>query len=81
MDHLALQIGEIHIVRVGDADRADPGRGQVQGNRRTQTAGADDQHPAVQQFLLALAPHFLENDVARIALDLVIAQHFRPPRP
>ena len=40
---LALQVGEIHRVGVGDAEHAHSGRRQVQGRRRSQSAGADDQ--------------------------------------
>jgi hypothetical protein len=39
VDHLALQVGEIHHVEIDHADAADAGGGQVQAERRAQAAG------------------------------------------
>jgi len=79
MDHLPLQVGDIDNVGIGNADGAYAGGRQIEGDRRAETAGADDQHPAVKQLALPFAADFLENDMARIALDLFFVEHHLPP--
>ena len=56
VDHLALEVGEIDVVVVDDPDRADAGGGEVQRRRRPEPTGAEQQHPGVEQLLLALDP-------------------------
>jgi hypothetical protein len=51
--HLALQVTFLHAVVIHDPERADPGGGQVQQQRRAQTAGPDDEHAGAFEFLLA----------------------------
>ena len=50
---LALQVAGFDVVAVDDADRADPGRGQVDQGRGTQPAGAEHEHPCVGEAALA----------------------------
>ncbi len=44
MNDLTLQISQIHLVIVDDAQRADPRRGQVHQNGRAETARTDHKH-------------------------------------
>ncbi len=71
---LALEIGEIHGVVVDHPDGTHPGRRQVQQQGRAQPAGADHQHPGIQQPRLALAADLAQQDVARITLDLLLVK-------
>ena len=48
VDHLALQVGGVDDVVVDEAERADPGRGQVERGRGAEPAGADQQHLGVR---------------------------------
>ena len=68
VDHLALQVGLVDDVVVDEAERADPGRGEVEGGRRAEAAGADQQHLRVQQLQLALDPDLGQQGVARVAV-------------
>src|SRR6185369_5862216 len=81
MDNLALQVGEIDIVGIGNADGAHSGSGKIKGDRRAKTAGADDQHSAVKQLLLPLAANLFEDDMPRVAFDLGFGQHDQRPPP
>ena len=69
---LALQVGERHGVVVHQRDVADAGRGEVQRHGRAQAAGADDQGPRAEQALLALDADLVEQQVARIAEQVVV---------
>ena len=69
---LALQVGEVDRVVVDQRDAADAGRAEVQRHRRAQPAGADDQRMRGQQALLALDADLVEQDVARVAQQLVV---------
>ena len=60
---------------IDDAQRADARRSQVQRRRRTDTAGADQKHPAFQQLQLARLAHFRHDQVARIALAGIRVEH------
>jgi hypothetical protein len=79
VDDLPLQVGELHRVGIGDADGADPRRGQVKGGRGTAPAGADDQDPAVQKPPLPFSPNLQEEDMAGLPFDLVVAKHGHLP--
>ena len=77
VDHLALQVGEVHRIVVHHADRAHPRRGEIEQQRRAQTAGADHQDAGLQQLLLADAADFGQDDVPRIALELLFGHRHR----
>ena len=53
MNHLTLQVGEIHVIRVRNANSAHSGRRQVQCSGRAQTARPDDQDFRFEDFDLA----------------------------
>ncbi|KAF0128679.1 MAG: hypothetical protein FD152_2284 [Xanthobacteraceae bacterium] len=71
VDDLALQVGERHAVVVDDADGADAGGGEVEEQRRTESAGADHQDPRRLQLLLAGPSHLAQDDVAGVSLEFL----------
>ena len=77
VEDLALQVGVVDDVHVDDADRADAGRGEVEGGRRTEAAGAEQQHLRVEQLLLALLADLGEQEVALVAVALLGGQRGR----
>ena len=74
MDDLALQVGLVDLVELGDAERADAGRGQVEQRRAAQAAGADDEHLGVLQPLLPGHPDVGDDQVPAVAAYLVDGQ-------
>ena len=72
MQHLALQVGEIHRVAVAQHQGADAGCGQVQGRRRAQAAGTHDQGPGSQKLLLAFDAQLVEQDMAAVTQELLV---------
>ena len=74
---LALQVRVVDHVHVDDADGADPGRGQVQGGRRAEPAGAQQQHLGVEQLELALLADLGQQQVALVAVALLGAEGAR----
>ena len=77
VDHLALEVGQVDLVVVDDAERPDARGGQVQRGRRAQPAGAQQQHLGVEQLLLALGPDLGQQQVAPVALALLGGQGAR----
>ena len=74
VDDLALEVGQVDHVVVDDADRAHAGRGQVERRGRAQPAGAQQQHLCVQQLHLALDADLRHEQVARVALALLVGE-------
>ena len=74
MHDLALKVGQIDPVIVDHAERADPGGGEVEQQRRAEPAGADHQHARRQQLFLPLLADLVEDQMARIAPELLFAQ-------
>jgi hypothetical protein len=74
VDDLPLQVRLVDSVEVDDAERADSGRGQVHQRGRAETAGPDTEHPGILQPLLPLDPDIRDDQVARVAADLVNGQ-------
>ena len=77
VDDLALEVGEVDLVVVDDAQRAHPGRGQVERGRRAEPAGAQQQHLGVEQLELALEADLGHQQVARVALALLVGERAR----
>ena len=71
MDDLALEVREVDLVVVDDAERADAGRGEVQRDGGSQAACAQQQDLGVEQLLLALEPDLGDEQVARVAVALL----------
>jgi hypothetical protein len=74
VDHLALQVGQVHDVVVDDAKRADAGGGQIEGCGRAQAPRAQQQHLRVQELLLTLGADLGQQQVAAVALALLSGQ-------
>nr|BFE76745.1 hypothetical protein GCM10020092_100460 [Actinoplanes digitatis] len=74
VDDLALEIGLVDGVEVDDAERSDAGRGQVEQGGRAETTRADGQDLGVLQPLLPVHPDVGDDQVTRVAADLVDAQ-------
>ena len=73
VENLALQVGEGDDIRVHQPNHAHTGRGQIEGRRGAQAAGADDQDAGGLQPLLAGPTDLAQDQVAGVAFDL-----FRP---
>ena len=71
MQHLPLQVAEIHDVEIDDADAADAGRRQIHRGRRAEAARADAQHAARLQLALPVHADLRHDQVPAVALDLV----------
>jgi len=76
VDDLALQVRLVHHVEVDNAQRADPGRGQVQQRGRAEAAGPDAQDLGVLQPLLPGHAHVGDDQVTGVTPDLVDGQRF-----
>src|SRR5579884_1487577 len=70
VNDLALQVGEIDDIRINQAHRPHSGRGQIEGDRRAETPGADNQDFRLSDLFLPLAADFRENDVTAVANEL-----------
>jgi hypothetical protein len=68
--HLTVQVALVHHVELDESQGADPGRGQVEAERRAQSAGADGQHLGGLQAALPLDPHLGHDEVAAVLADL-----------
>ena len=74
MEHLTLQVGDLHHVIIDDADRADPGRRQIQQCGAAESAGTHHQHPGIQQPSLTVDSDLGDDEVTRITGHLVSIQ-------
>ena len=74
VDDLALQVGHVDIVVVNEPDRPHSGGRQVQGRRRPEPAGTDEQDPGRADALLPHEPHLRHERIAVVALQLIAAQ-------
>ena len=74
MEHLALEVRGVDDVHVDDPDRADAGRGEVEGRRRAQPARAEQEDLRVEQPELALLADLGQQQVALVAVALVRAE-------
>src|SRR5690606_103495 len=83
MGDLALQVGRVDMVAVGNDDPADARCGEVQRRRRAEAAGADDQDGGFEQALLRLDADLVEQNVPAIAQELLVVHRGRRgvPRP
>ncbi len=77
VDHLALQVRQVHVVVVDDPERPHAGRGKIEGGRRAEPTGAEQEHLRVEQLLLAIGPDLGDQQVARVALALLGGERAR----
>ena len=79
VDDLPLQVAGVDDVEVDQADGADAGCGEVESQRGAEAAGADAEHLGCLELLLAFHADFGQDQVARVAGDLVVAQRRQWP--
>jgi len=72
IEDLALQVGEVDLVRIGERQAADAGGGEVERGGAAEPARADQERARRAQLLLALDPDFREEDVAAVAEKLLV---------
>ncbi len=68
---LALQVRRVDDVHVDDAERSYPGSGEVQRGRRSEPTGAEEEHLALEQLLLAGLADFGQQDVTAVPVALL----------
>ena len=73
-EDLALQVGEIDLVAVGEGQAPDAGRRQVERRGAAEPARADDQRACRAQLLLALNSELGKEDVPAVAEKLLVLQ-------
>ena len=78
MGDLALQVGQVDAVVIDDAERADPGRREVEEERRAEPAGADDEDARGEQLRLTLLADLVEDEMAGIAMELCLCEFHMP---
>jgi hypothetical protein len=71
VDDLALEVGLVDLVELGDPEGAHARCREVEQRRAAETAGADDQHLRVLEPLLARHPHVGDDQVPAVAAYLV----------
>src|SRR5579862_2483451 len=77
--HLPLQVGEINHIEIHQAQFAHARRGQIQAQRRSETASADQKNLGIFQLELTLHTDFRHDQVAAVAQNFFVGQagHFR----
>ena len=74
VDDLALQICEINNIEIDNTERSDARGGQIHGDGRAQSAGADAEHLRLLQLELPFHADLGQDEVARVAQDLVVGE-------
>jgi hypothetical protein len=74
VEDLALQVGEIDLVGVGESQAPDARGREVKRRRAAEAARADDYSVCSPQLLLPLDPDLGEQDVAAVAKKLLVVQ-------
>ena len=74
MENLALQVGEVDGIPVGQRQPSDTRRGEVERGWRTKAAGAKDQRMGAEDFLLALDTDLVEQQMSGITKKLLVVQ-------
>ena len=74
VDDLALQIAGVDNIEINKTESAHTGRCQVQGERRTKPTRAHAKHACGLQFALAFYADLRQNQVARVAREVVRSQ-------
>jgi hypothetical protein len=74
VEDLALQVGEVDLVRIGEGQLAESACGQVERRGAAEAAGADDQRARPAQPLLTFYPDLGKKDVAAVAEELRVVQ-------
>ncbi len=67
VQHLPLQVAEIDHVEIDQADAANPCGGEVQPERRAESAGADEQHAGRLEPFLPVHADFGHDEMPAVA--------------
>ncbi len=83
MRNLALQVGQVQRVEVGQMQFANPCSREIQRHRRAEPAEAepaeaDDQRPALLEAQLPLDIDLLEQDLPAVTQQFFVTQHQAP---
>src|SRR5262245_49820686 len=71
---LSLQVAVIYDVEIDQPQSSDPRRSQIQTQRRTQSARADQERARGLQFTLTFQPDFGQDQMAVVASHFVFVQ-------
>jgi len=71
--NLALQVGQIDRVVINEGDGANARSGKVERGRGSQPPHTDDEHMTVANALLAFDANLVQQDVARVAKQLIVS--------
>ena len=74
VDDLALQVGLVDDVEVDETDGPDAGGGEIEGERCSEAAGSNAENLCGFELLLAFHADLREDEVARVARDLLIRE-------
>ena len=74
VDDLPLEVGEVHHVEVDDPDGADARRGEIERQRRAQSAGADGEHARGLELALSLHADLGQQEVPRVPQNLGVGE-------
>ena len=77
MDHLTLQVGILHDIRVDDSDPPDPCCSQVEQKRRAKPTRSDAKDAGRFEAALPLHTDFRKDQMAGIAATLISTQRLR----
>eukprot|EP00962_Isochrysis_galbana_P042352 scaffold15810_cov117-Isochrysis_galbana.AAC.3 len=77
VDNLPMQVGLVHHVVVHHPQRPDAGRSQVDKRGRAKAAGANAKHACALEPTLALDADIVQDQVPRVAPDLVVCQRWQ----
>ena len=70
VNHLALQVAQVHHVGIYDTDGAHAGSSQIEAHGSTQSTGAHDEHLGIEDLLLTFHAHILQEDMSAVSLNL-----------
>jgi hypothetical protein len=70
MDHLAVEITQLHAICVHDAQPTNASGGQIQHRTAAQATGTDHQHRCGAQTLLAARTKRRQDQLSPVALHL-----------
>ncbi len=74
VDDLALQVAGVDHIEVHQTEGADAGRGEIESERRAKAPGADAKNLRGFEALLAFHAHFRQDEVPRIAGEIVCGE-------
>ena len=74
MDDLSVKVRDFDLIRIGDADEAHAGGGEVESDRRTQTARPDAQDGGVADLALTGQADFRKDQMAGVSANLLIGE-------